>query len=135
MDIILKSAQEKIPKFYKDNKTSYMDIVFDRVKLTYYRVKDADTEGQLKLIPVWAFISTGNGDGDGETATEESAEEAAAAIQYPQQLILINAIDGSLVDVVGELDNGGYQSYDVDRHDTPSLYQTEEDTEAVDIAD
>lgn len=98
MDIILKSAQEKIPEFYKDNKTSYMDIVFDRVKLTYYRVKDADTEGQLKLI-------------------------------------LINAIDGSLVDVVGELDNGGYQSYDVDRHDTPSLYQTEEDTEAVDIAD
>jgi hypothetical protein len=134
-DDILKSAQEKIPEFYKDNKTSYMDIVFDRVKLTYYRVKDADTEGQLKLIPVWAFISTGNADGDGETATEESAEEAAAAIQYPQQLILINAIDGSLVDVVGELDNGGYQSYDVDRHDTPSLYQTEEDTEAVDIAD
>ena len=84
---------------------------------------------------MWAFISTGNADGDVETATVESAEEEAAAIQYPQQLILINAIDGSLVDVVGELDNGGYQSYDVDRHDTPSLYQTEEDTEVVDIAD
>lgn len=105
-DDILKSAQEKIPEFYKDNKTSYMDIVFDYVKLTYYKVKDEENPGNYKLVPAWAFISsspdTGETDGT-ETSTEE--ENEILATSYPAQLILINAVDGSLIDVAAQLNS------------------------------
>ena len=116
-DEILKSAQEKIPEFYKDNKTSYLDLEFDKVKLTYFRVKDEDTTGQYKLIPVWAFISTSYGDEEGDTSTEEDTEEdtedSAFEDSYPTQLILINAMDGSLIDVASQLEGESYDSDDV----------------------
>ena len=105
-DDILKSAQEKIPEFYKDNKTSYMDIVFDYVKLTYYKVKDEENPGNYKLVPAWAFISssqdTGETDGT-ETSTEE--EDEILVTSNPAQLILINAVDGSLIDVAAQLNS------------------------------
>ncbi len=107
-DEILEAAETGIPEYYGnlDNKTGYLDITFDAVKLTYYRVKDTefDEDGNeilkgYKIIPAWAFICTEPGKNVDSTYVGLGDKD-----MYPFQLVVINAMDGSVVDLTHEIE-------------------------------
>lgn len=107
-DEVLKEAETAIPKYYGnlDNKTGYLDITFDEVKLTYYRVKvtEFDEDGNeilkgYKIIPAWAFICTEPGKNVDSTYVGLGDKD-----MYPFQLVVINAMDGSVVDLTHEVE-------------------------------
>ena len=107
-DEILEAAKTAIPEYYGnlDRKTGYLDITFDEVKLTYYRVKDTATDENgkgivkgYKIIPAWAFICTDAGENGDATFIGSGDKD-----MYPFQLVIINAMDGSVVDLTQEVE-------------------------------
>ena len=106
-DEILEAAKTGIPEYYGslDNKTGYLDITFDEVKLTYYRVNDTETDENgnevmkgYRLIPVWAFVCTDPGKNGGDNFVGAGDRD-----MYPFQLVIINAMDGSVVNLAEEV--------------------------------
>ena len=107
-DEILEAAKTGIPEYYGslDRKTGYLDITFDEVKLTYYRVKvtEFDDDGNeilkgYKIIPAWAFVCTEPGKN-----SDSSIVWLGDKDMYPFQLVVINAMDGSVVDLTHEIE-------------------------------
>ena len=107
-DDILEAAKTGIPEYYGnlDNKTGYLDITFDEVKLTYYRIKNTEIDENgveivkgYKIIPAWAFICT-----DAEKNGDTTIVGAGAKDMYPFQLVIINAMDGSVIDLTHEVE-------------------------------
>lgn len=83
-EAVMDIANEKIPEYYEENKTSYDKICFDDVRLTYFRQWTDETGQNFKVIPVYVFA-------------EQLEREGGKEHNMPTQLIMINAIDGSLV--------------------------------------
>lgn len=107
-DDILEAAKTGIPEYYGnlDNKTGYLDITFDEVKLTYYRIKNTEIDENgveivkgYKIIPAWAFICTDAGKNGDTTIVGAGAKD-----MYPFQLVIINAMDGSVIDLTHEVE-------------------------------
>ena len=78
-----------VNSFYSENKTSYSEITFNDVRLTYYKVKDGDG---FKYVPVWAF-----------TECSLEPDGSNSDLLPPTQLIMIDAVDGSLIDLKSAL--------------------------------
>jgi hypothetical protein len=116
-DELLAKANETIP-------------AYNDVRLTYYIANDPDNEGQFEYIPVWTFSQYDDYQGSAEST-------------YPEQLVVLDARDGSVLDLLDISKKlGCYQTYDDDEDDdvvvdTVSSYDTDEDDgeEADDVVD
>lgn len=86
---ILDALPAAVNSFYSENKTSYSEITFNDVRLTYYKVKDGDG---FKYVPVWAF-----------TECSLDLDGSNSDLLPPTQLIMIDAVDGSLIDLKSAL--------------------------------
>ena len=95
-DDALKKLPDAVNKYYTDNKTSYSDITFNDVRLSYYKIKDGD---KYKYIPVWAFAQC------------DKLDEGGLDVDNPIQLIMLDATTGDLVNLKDVLES---QSYDDD---------------------
>lgn len=84
-DKIIECANAEIGKYYEKYPPRYKNIEFNDMRLTYYIV--ADGEGKAKYIPVWVLSQYE------ELMNSDSTDE-------PTQLVVINAIDGSVIDLV-----------------------------------
>lgn len=81
-DEALAALQETIPEVY-ENYTGYKEVKFNDIRLTYFPVLNDE---ENKIIPVYVFAQLDTQD--------ESRDD------WPLQLIMINALDGSYVDIV-----------------------------------
>ena len=81
-DEALAALQDAIPEVYKDYE-GYRVIKFNDIRLTYFPVLDGD---ENKIIPVYVFAQL--------DTMEEIRDD------WPIQLMMINALDGSYVDIV-----------------------------------
>ncbi len=84
---ILEKANTEIGKYYEKYPTQYKNIEFNDVRLTYFVVSDG--EDKCKYIPVWVFAQY-----------EEYVDSDGS--DMPKQLVLLNAMDGSFVDIIEE---------------------------------
>lgn len=97
-DQMIEKANTEIPKYYEKYPTNYKNVEFNDVRLTYYLVSDG--EGKFKYIPVWVF-----------SQYQEMQESDGS--NEPQQLVIMNAMDGTIIDIIEEAKAMGfYQSYD-----------------------
>lgn len=91
-DEAVEALSKGIGDYYMKYPTSYSKICFNDVRLTYYAVSDG--KGDFKIIPVWVFAEASeNVNGDKTEISENS----------PVQLVIVNAVDGSIVDIPQEL--------------------------------
>ena len=81
-DEAVESLKKAVPQHFAGY-TGYSEVTFNDVRLTYFRTKTGDK--QYEVIPVYVFAQL-----------ESWAEESNA----PTQLIMIDARDGSEVDVM-----------------------------------
>ena len=86
------ALNEGIADYYKKYPTSYSKICFNDVRLTYYAVSDG--KGDFKIIPVWVFSEDLEYENEGKTEIDENT---------PVQLVIVNAVDGTIVDIPQEL--------------------------------
>lgn len=86
-DKIIESANTEISKYYEKYPPKYKNIEFNDVRLTYFLVSDGD--GKCKYIPVWIFAQYL------EYMDMDNSND-------PVQLVVINAVDGSVIDIVEE---------------------------------
>lgn len=98
-DEVLEAANKNIPEYYEKYPVRYKKIEFNDVRLTYYPVIDETKNNSYKYIPVWVF-----------SQYEEYIDSDESS--YPTQLVIMNAMDGSVIDLV-ELAKtmGTYQEY------------------------
>lgn len=96
-DEMLEKANIEIAKYYEKYPTNYSSIEFNDVRLTYYLVSDG--EAGLRYIPVWVFLEY-----------EEMQDYDAA--REPTQIVIMNAMDGTVIDIVEEAKKMGcYMEY------------------------
>ncbi len=86
-DAIIEKANTEISKYYEKYQPKYKNVEFNDARLTYYLV--SDDGGKCKYIPVWIF-----------SQYEEYMDMDNS--NDPVQLVIINAIDGSVIDIVEE---------------------------------
>lgn len=84
---IIEKANTEIAKYYEKYPTRFNKIEFNDVQLSYYIVSDGD--GKCKYIPVWIF-----------SQYEEYADSDGS--EMPKQIVILNAVDGTFVDIVEE---------------------------------
>ncbi len=126
---VLESLETAVSSFYSENETSYDSVTFNDVRLSYYRIAEGDT---YKYIPVWIFAECEEYEGELE-------------LDYPIQLIMLDAVTGELIDLKDVLLAEDY-SFDVDypdddymEEDDFSIDDTDDDTiisdEDIDLSD
>ncbi len=94
---IIEKANTEMAKYYEKYPTRYKNVEFNDVRLTYYIVSDGD--GKCKYIPVWVFSQY-------EERTDYDGSD------NPEQLVILNAMDGSFVDLIEESKAlGCYEDY------------------------
>ncbi len=94
---IIEKANTEMAKYYEKYPTRYKKVEFNDMRLTYYLVSDG--EGKCKYIPVWVFSQY-------EEYTDSDNSDA------PEQLVIMNATDGSVVDIIEEAKAlGCYEDY------------------------
>lgn len=101
-DDLLEKANTNIAEYYTTYPTRYKKVVFNDMKLAYYLEK-TDEDGVFKYVPAWIL-----------TEYEDMADDSNTA-DYPTQMVVLDATDGSVIDLV-ELSKllGTYQNYDTD---------------------
>lgn len=93
-DKLLEAANTSIAEYYKEHPTDYRDVEFSDVKLAY--VPCSDGEGGKCFIPAWIFS---------QSEYDDIAEGVAAT-----QLVYINAVDGSYIDIEDTMETLGMKS-------------------------
>lgn len=93
---LLKALEKNIPEYYKENKTSYSNIEFNDVQLTYYSMKDESQEDVYKYVPVWIFA-------------QADQYEGVYDYDYPVQAIMVNATDGTIYNLKDILTSNSYE--------------------------
>lgn len=86
-DELITAANTNIAKYYEEYPTQYKKIEFNDVRLSYYPVIDEEKENSYKYIPVWVF-----------SQYEEYIDEDGS--KEPSQLVIINAMDGTVLDLI-----------------------------------
>ncbi len=91
-DEVLDAFSSHLPEYYAKYPTDDKSIVFNDVRLTYYPVTDENEENGYKFIPVWVFAEC----------------EDYSGTKDPLQLIIINAMDGSIIDLPEQAEKMGF---------------------------
>ena len=84
-DEVLKILDDGAGEYFAENKPDYSDVVFNDVRLTYMLIQDSNDDDTYHYIPIWYFAS--------EASDEETDENAEL---YPETVIIINAMDGTI---------------------------------------
>ena len=78
----------------------YRHLDVDRITLTYMRIEEADT-GKYLLVPVWDFCGKEWNDEPLKYYTGRDWERHSCygcMNDYPESLLTINALDGTVID-------------------------------------
>lgn len=94
---MLDSLNIHLSEYYDKYPTNDKSIVFNDVQLTYYLVIDENEENSYKFIPVWVF------------AEYEDDLELIESTNI-RQLLIINAVDGNIIDLVEQAKSMGFYS-------------------------
>ena len=108
-DEILAKANETVPAYYKKYPTRYNKIEFNDLTLSYY-LKQGTDEASFDYVPAWIFSQYTETTGYTDTVNQE-------------QLVVIDATDGSVIDLLELSKAAG------------SFYDGEEDTDTSDSAE
>lgn len=92
-DQVIDVAVEKLPLYFEEHETSYLDVNFTDVRLGYYRVENPDGTDGYQIIPVWIFMERESLDYGG------NEDEDLTDRNYITQIFMINAIDGGVVEL------------------------------------
>lgn len=96
-DEMIAKANEQIGKYYEKYPTRYKKVEFNDVVLTYFVWSDKE---KCSYIPVWVF------------SQYEEYQDTDASVS-PQQMVVVNAMDGSIIDLIELAKNlGCYQTYE-----------------------
>lgn len=90
-DELIKAAGESIGEYYAAHPTNYGSVEFNDVRLAY--VPCAGDDGEKYFVPAWIFSQSEFNEDYGEAVT--------------LQLVYVNAIDGSCIDIVTNVRNLG----------------------------
>jgi len=94
---IIEKANTEMAKYYEQYPTRYKKVEFNDMRLAYYLVSDG--EGKCKYLPVWIFSQY-------EEYTDSDGSDT------PTQLLIMNAMDGTIIDIIEEAKAlGCYQEY------------------------
>lgn len=97
-DDMLEKANQTVSEYYTQYPTNYSKIEFNDIELTYF-LSETDEEGVFKYVPAWILSEYEKGSG--------SFDE-----DNPIQVVVINAVDGSVIDIVSLTKSlGTYQEY------------------------
>lgn len=112
-DELIEKANTSVAQYYTDFPTDYANITFNGVYLTYCISVDENNKDQYKYIPVWIF-----------TQYVEYQDQSWSE-EYPDQVVMLDARDGSYIDLVQlSKDLGTFESFwddeDVDYEDLDS---------------
>jgi hypothetical protein len=83
-DEILEIAKSELGNYYSEYPTRSGEITFNSLELTYFYLQDKENENVYIATPVWIF-------------SQVLDVEASDELSYPQQIFIINAMDGSIV--------------------------------------
>lgn len=86
----VEALEKGLQDYFTNHPSSYNEIILDNIRLTYYMVWNEEQQ-QIQAVPAYVFAHL----------TEDEAGNKLE--QYPDRLFVVNAVDGSMVDVV---DNG-----------------------------
>lgn len=86
-DEMLSAANINIGEYYKKYPSAHKKIVFNDIQLSYYPVIDEKKDDSYQYIPVWIF------------SEYEEYRDSDESI-YPTQLVIINAMDGTVIDLL-----------------------------------
>lgn len=108
-DEMLEAANKNIPAYYEKYPTNYNKIEFNDIQLSYYPVQDESKENGYKYIPVWIFSQYENrevmiGSVDMGYVYPDTSME-------PVQLVIVNAMDGTVIDIVEQSESLGIWIY------------------------
>lgn len=106
-DEALAALPGAINKYYAGGNSGYSSVKFNDVRLVYYKIND---NGTIKAVPVWVFAEC-----------DKLYTGDALDVDSPQQLVLLNAATGELIDLRNVLDSHSYE--------TTEIILTEEDLE------
>ena len=96
---LIEQANTSVAQYYTDYPTDYAKIEFNGAYLTYYISIDEEND-QYMYIPVWVF-----------TEYEEYQDDDWSSY-YPDQMVVLDARDGSYIDIVQlSKDLGTFESY------------------------
>ena len=85
-DALLEKANENISEYYTDYPAFSSRIKFNSMELTYY-IEETDEEGLFKYTPVWVL-------------SEYNEYSDYSDEQYPEQMVVIDATDGEVIDLL-----------------------------------
>lgn len=88
-DDLIEEVSDNLAAYYEKYPTSYTDICYDKVELTYFPVPDGDGG---KYVPAWIFTQS-EGDTDSDDATDII------------QIAVVNATNGEIIDIPEMLRN------------------------------
>lgn len=111
---LLSALNKNVPAYYTENKTSYNDIEYNDVRLTYYCMKDESQENIYQYVPVWIFA-------------QADEEDGTYDYDYPVQAIMVNAVDGTIYDLKEVLQSTDASAYYDDTMDSTYTIGGEED--------
>ena len=85
-DKMLEKANETVPAYFTKYPTRYRKVEFNDITLSYY-LKQGANEGEYDYVPAWILSQY-------EEYTDYSEED------NPSQLVIIDATDGSVIDIL-----------------------------------
>lgn len=117
-DELLDALNENVGEYFTENPTSYNNIEFNDVKLTYYCMEDESQEDIYIYTPVWIFAEAEEYDGEYD-------------YEYPIQGIVVNAMDGTIYNLTDILTDGTTLDYSDYIIDTDDEYLDEDEYEII----
>ena len=114
---LLEKLNETVPEYYSKYPSNYKKIEFNGMELAYY-LKQGDKDGEFEYVPAWIL-------------SEYEEYQDYSEKDNPTQLVVIDARDGSVIDLL-ELSKalGTYYKYDdKDDSDTEDVDDTDTDTD------
>lgn len=87
-DEIIEKANNNMAEYYTQYPDDHSDIIFNDVRLTYFPVADEEKENGYQYIPVWVFVK------------HWEFDDGLRKLEDPQFLVVMNAMDGSIIDMV-----------------------------------
>ena len=111
---LLSALNKNVPAYYTENKTTYNEIEYNDVRLTYYCMKDESQENIYQYVPVWIFA-------------QADEEDGTYDYDYPVQAIMVNAVDGTIYDLKEVLQSTDASAYYDDTMDSTYTIGGEED--------
>lgn len=98
-DEMIEKANETVAAYYTDYPTNYTKVEFNDIELTYF-LEETNEDGVFKYVPAWVLSEY-------EIYTDYSEEN------YPSQMVVIDATDCSVIDLLSlSKALGQYYSYD-----------------------